>query len=111
MSDSDSTTLTDSVAMDAGMNTDHCPRRVDDLAAVRLLSRPALMVEIAINKFRILSVRYETNLLRLGLIRCVEIRAASDLTDLFFIHFAQGKICTRQLFLIKFPEEIALVFG
>src|SRR5690606_9846269 len=102
-------TLSHGVPVDPRMFAQMLPGGIHDLTALRQFLRPALVLEITVDKLRILPIRNKTDLLRFLLLGDSEVRAACELPHLALEHLSKREICTRKLVLRQLPHKIALV--
>src|SRR4030095_4991269 len=72
MCDAEASTLPDRVTVNPGMRSHSFTRRVDDRSALGHFVRAVFVLEIAIDKFRILPIGNKADLLRLLLLSRVE---------------------------------------
>src|SRR5205085_5260544 len=103
--------LPDRVAVYAVVMADDAPPRVDDLAARGPLVFPPLGFQVALDEARVVAVGHESNLLRLLLLRDVEVVPPRDLAHFWFRHLAEREQGARELILRQLPEEVGLILA
>src|SRR2546421_675839 len=103
--DAEPAPLTDRVAGDAGMRTEHAALSVDDRAGPEHVRIPAAQ------ETAIVVVGHEADLLALGLVGRDEAESARVGADRVLVEIPDGKMRRGKLRLIERPEEIGLVLA